>query len=81
VSTLIIGSRERALIGLLAEGRSDADAARELQISRRAVTYALRDLMDKLGVDNRFQLGLALGRIGAAMPMPEQLDRSGKAPQ
>ncbi|RSM67553.1 LuxR family transcriptional regulator [Actinoplanes sp. ATCC 53533] len=81
MSTLIIGSRERALIGLLAEGRSDEDAARELQISRRAVTYALRNLMDQLGVDNRFQLGLALGSIGAAMPAPAEPGPSGKAPQ
>lgn len=64
-----LDSRERALIGLLAEGRSDADAARELRISRRAVTYALRSLMDRLGVDNRFQLGVALGLIGAAEPV------------
>lgn len=75
--TLTLGSRERALIGLLAEGHSDADAARELRISRRAVTYALRDLMDQLGVDNRFQLGLALGHIGAAA----QSDAPGPAPR
>jgi DNA-binding NarL/FixJ family response regulator len=79
MSTLIIGSRERALIALLAEGHSDEDAARELRISRRAVTYALRNLMDQLGVDNRFQLGLALGSLGAATPPPA--DPSHQAPR
>lgn len=71
MSSVNLSSRESALIGLLAEGRSDADAARELKISRRAVTYALRTLMDRLGVDNRFQLGVALGLVGAAIPAPE----------
>ena len=63
-----LGPRERALIALLAQGHSDASAARELRISRRSVTYALRTLMDHFGVTNRFQLGLALGAIGAAQP-------------
>jgi len=65
---IVLGPRERALIAILAEGHSDATAARKLQISRRSVTYALRTLMDQLGVENRFQLGLALGAIGAAQP-------------
>jgi DNA-binding NarL/FixJ family response regulator len=36
-------------------------AAAELRISARTVTNIMRNLMDRLGVDNRFQLGLALG--------------------
>lgn len=65
---IVLGPRERALIALLAEGHSDASAARALRISRRSVSYSLRSLMDVLGVENRFQLGLALGAIGAARP-------------
>jgi DNA-binding CsgD family transcriptional regulator len=57
----MLTSREKALVTLLAQGHTDASAARELGVSPRSVTYTLRALMDRLGVDNRFQLGLALG--------------------
>jgi DNA-binding CsgD family transcriptional regulator/DNA-binding transcriptional ArsR family regulator len=53
--------RERALIAALAAGHTEARAARELGVSRRTVSNILRDLMDRLGVANRFQLGLTLG--------------------
>jgi DNA-binding CsgD family transcriptional regulator len=53
--------REHALTALLARGHTDASAARELRISARTVTTVIRSLMDRLGVENRFQLGLALG--------------------
>jgi DNA-binding CsgD family transcriptional regulator len=56
-------TRERSLIHLLAQGHTDATAARELHISPRSVTNTLRALMDQLGVENRFQLGLALGAL------------------
>jgi DNA-binding CsgD family transcriptional regulator len=58
--------RERLLVALLAQGHTDASAARTLRISERSVTYAVRALMDRLGVDSRFQLGLALGAMGVA---------------
>ena len=38
-------------------------------MSRRTVVYALRELMDRLGVDNRFQLALLLG-AARVVPMP-----------
>jgi DNA-binding CsgD family transcriptional regulator len=57
-------SRERTLLGLLAQGYTDAGAADTMRISRRTVSNTLRDLMDRLGVDNRFQLGLAIGTLG-----------------
>ena len=65
---LVLGPRERKLIALLAKGYGDATAARRLCISRRSVTYALRTLMDQLGVENRFKLGLALGALGSITP-------------
>ncbi len=58
---ITLSDRERALIALLAEGHTDVTAAEQLQISARSVTNILRGLMDRLGVENRFQLGLALG--------------------
>jgi DNA-binding NarL/FixJ family response regulator len=60
--------RERRLVTLLAAGHTDTTAAREMQISPRSVTSILRRLMDRFGVDNRFQLGLALGAAGLARP-------------
>lgn len=70
----IFGPRERALIRLLAEGHTDETAARELRISTRSVSNIMRALMDQFGVDNRFQLGLALGALRVASPprKPEQ---------
>jgi DNA-binding CsgD family transcriptional regulator len=62
--------RERAIVELLAQGHTDETAARELDLSRRTVGYALGGLMSRLGVDNRFQLGLALGTLRAAVPAP-----------
>jgi hypothetical protein len=61
--------RERALIGLLVAGHTDAMAARELHISERSVTSIMRSLMDRVGVSNRFQLGVALGTL-RAVPEP-----------
>jgi LuxR family transcriptional regulator of spore coat protein len=56
--------REKALVELLAEGHTDASAARRLGVSPRTVSYTVQSLMDRLEVDNRFQLGLALGLLG-----------------
>jgi DNA-binding CsgD family transcriptional regulator len=64
--------RERAIVELLAQGHTDETAARELDLSRRTVGYALGGLMSRLGVDNRFQLGLALGALRAAVPVPRR---------
>jgi DNA-binding CsgD family transcriptional regulator len=56
-------TRERSLVRLLAQGHTDTTAAREMHISPRSVTNTLRALMDQLGVENRFQLGLTLGAL------------------
>jgi DNA-binding CsgD family transcriptional regulator len=58
---VVLSSRERALVALLAQGHTDATAARELRVSPRSVSNMLRSLMNRLEVENRFQLGLALG--------------------
>jgi LuxR family transcriptional regulator of spore coat protein len=69
---LSLTPRERALIGLLVAGHTDAMAARELHISERSVTSIMRSLMDRVGVSNRFQLGVALGTLRVA-PVPPGL--------
>ncbi len=60
--------RERAIIALLANGHTDSDVSAQLGISVRTIAYTLSDLMNRLGVQNRFQLGLVLGAQGAAPP-------------
>lgn len=68
--TVSLTAREQALIGLLVAGHTDAMAARELHISERSVTSIMRSLMDRVGVANRFQLGVALGTLRAAAIPP-----------
>jgi LuxR family transcriptional regulator of spore coat protein len=60
---ITLSERERELVALLSRGRTDQEAAERLGISPRSVTNLVRGLMDRLGVDNRFQLGLALGLL------------------
>jgi DNA-binding CsgD family transcriptional regulator len=63
---IVLSDSERRLIALLAQGHTDLTAAQEMHISSRSVTNMMRRLMDRLGVDNRFQLGLALGALRVA---------------
>ncbi len=70
VADVVLTDRERALVALLAQGHTDASAAVQLRISTRSVTNIMRGLMDRFGVDNRFQLGLALGAARATGPPP-----------
>jgi len=53
--------RERAIVNLLAAGHTDSSASACLGLSRRTVLYAVQGLMERCGVQNRFQLGLVLG--------------------
>jgi DNA-binding CsgD family transcriptional regulator len=68
VTPIVLSAREQTLVDLLALGHTDVTAASHLRISARSVTSTLRRLMDRLGVDNRFQLGLALGAMHATRP-------------
>ena len=70
VPQILLSEREQALIDLLATGHTDISAAQQLKISARSVTNIMRSLMDRVGVDNRFQLGLTLGTMRAAAPPP-----------
>ncbi|MEV6631673.1 helix-turn-helix transcriptional regulator [Actinoplanes sp. NPDC051470] len=64
----VLTERERGILTLLAGGASDEEAAAELGLSRRTVLYAMRGLMDRLGVENRFQLALLLGAAQTIAP-------------
>src|SRR6266545_4880720 len=60
-----LNPREEAIVRLLAAGHTDAGIAAELKLSARTIAYTLRGLMDRYGVQNRFQLGLVLGPLAA----------------
>ncbi len=64
IPSVRLSRRECALLDLMVGGYTDVAAARRLGISARTVGYTLRGLMDRLHVENRFQLGLALGSQG-----------------
>lgn len=68
VAPIILSARERAIVTLLAQGLTDGGVADRLKISRRTVAYALRGLMDRIGAENRFQLGLTLGSMHLLTP-------------
>jgi DNA-binding CsgD family transcriptional regulator len=68
VPTIRLTTREQALLSLLVAGHTDASAAGHLQISERTVTSIMRSLMDRIQVDNRFQLGVALGAMRVIQP-------------
>jgi DNA-binding CsgD family transcriptional regulator len=72
VSPIVLTPRERAIVALLAEGHTDAVVAERLGLGQRTIAYSLRALMDRLGVENRFQLGLVLGAAKAAAPSAKE---------
>ncbi|WP_194896248.1 helix-turn-helix transcriptional regulator [Catenulispora pinisilvae] len=55
-----LSARERAVVTLLAEGRTDQSVAEQLGLSRRTITYTVADLMEKYGARSRFHLALLL---------------------
>lgn len=69
VPPVVLTARERGIVALLSAGHSEESVAAELQLSRRTVVYTLRGLMDRLNVENRFQLAMVLGATRAA-PLP-----------
>jgi DNA-binding NarL/FixJ family response regulator len=70
MSEIELTARERAIVRLLVEGHTDGVVAERLGISPRTIAYTMRSLMDRLGVENRFQLGLILGAADAVAPEP-----------
>jgi DNA-binding CsgD family transcriptional regulator len=70
---VVLSPRERWLVSLLAAGHTDATAGRQMRISRRTVSTIMRQLMDRLGVENRFQLGVVLGAMSALKLEPDHV--------
>lgn len=69
VPRIVLTTRERAIVECLSTGATEEVVAQTLGLSRRTVVYAMRTLMDRLGVENRFQLALVLG-AARAVPLP-----------
>ncbi|MGN6607712.1 MAG: helix-turn-helix transcriptional regulator [Jatrophihabitans sp.] len=55
---------ERQVLELLAMGLTDEVIAERIGVSRRTLTRHVERLMDRAGVDGRFQLGMAAARHG-----------------
>jgi DNA-binding CsgD family transcriptional regulator len=74
--------REKAVVAQLLVGHTDAAAARALHLSERTISSVVRTMMERLEVRNRFQLGVALGRLGVTkMPPPPDQGGGGGANQ
>jgi DNA-binding CsgD family transcriptional regulator len=69
--SIVLTAREQTIVGLLAQGHTDGVVAQRIGISQRTIAYTMRALMDRLGVENRFQLGLILGAARATEPFVE----------
>lgn len=76
VSPIMLTHRERAITAALAQGMTDEQAAAHLKISPRTVGYAMHGLMERLKVENRFQLGLILGAT-ATVALPGEESEAG----
>ncbi|MFC8722604.1 LuxR C-terminal-related transcriptional regulator [Kitasatospora sp. NPDC057198] len=53
---------ERALLQLLGDGHTDESAGRRLGLSLRTVRRMMKELMDRLGAESRFQAGARAAR-------------------
>lgn len=62
----VFGDIEVAILGQLARGRSDDYISRRLGISTRTLRRYLADIYRELGVETRFQLGMATARFELA---------------
>jgi len=64
----LLSARERQVLALVADGRSDGDIADELFISKKTASVHVAHIKDKLGVDSRVAIALAGIRLGLAAP-------------
>lgn len=53
-----IDEQENRILGLLSSGVSDSAIARQVDLSQRTVERRIKALMDRLGAQSRFQMGL-----------------------
>ena len=54
---------ERELLGLLAEGLTDATVAKRLNVSLRTERRMVAELMRRLGASGRFEAGVKAARL------------------
>jgi DNA-binding CsgD family transcriptional regulator len=61
---VVVGPAHEAILRLLAEGQTDQSIARALGITTRTVTRRISEIYDLLGVESRFQAGVAAKELG-----------------
>lgn len=59
-----LGPRDQRILQLLASGTTDSIIARQLGVSQRTVERRVRDVMDRLGADTRFEAGVLAAKSG-----------------
>ncbi len=62
---------------MLAEGRSDAASAKRMGVSTRTFATYISMLKEEMGVETRYQLGYALGRLSETADADELDDAVG----
>ncbi|MGH3859492.1 helix-turn-helix domain-containing protein [Actinokineospora sp.] len=65
------GERDLALLTLLGAGMKDRAIARTLGVTERTLSRYIRELMDSLEADTRFQAGIQAARLGLLRAHPE----------
>jgi len=73
--------RERDILGLLVEGRSNRDIAQSLFLSEKTVKAHLAAIFRKLGVTNRTQAAMAAVSIGIEPGPQPEINGSANAPK
>lgn len=63
-----LSDRERAIVLLLADGRTDEAIARELALSVRTARRDIAELMRRAGAGSRFQAGVRMAELGWLKP-------------
>jgi len=61
--------REAALLGWVAEGRSNREIAREMHLSSHTIKHLIERLIQKLGARNRIELAAWAGCHGHYRPL------------
>ncbi len=59
-----LSAQQQWVLRLMSTGRKDEAIARELGLSVRTLRRVMADLMTRLGVDSRFQAGVAAVKMG-----------------
>jgi DNA-binding CsgD family transcriptional regulator/tetratricopeptide (TPR) repeat protein len=70
LDALGLTAREREVLGLVAQGRTNAQIAETLFISPKTATVHVSNILGKLGVRNRVEAATIAHRLGVAQPDP-----------